>query len=242
MHFHTYWNYDEHGVDVRTSAVLPSPLQLRDGDYEMAITELYFTSSFVNIPMDSRIRFSDLEDEWIVEMPIGRYADVADITTNLRKLVKFTGIDKDNLGITKVKNENKIKWDLGQGISVKPSKELAPFLGLIVDQELKGGETGKTYYSTPQIPERARYMFLMSDLVSSGDHCYRGMFLPIVAVTPINYDAQTCVRIFEKPMYQKIKTKWLEKLEIRLCDELGRNLRMVEGIVYAHIHIKRVGM
>lgn len=217
-------------------ARLPTPIQSSSREYEIAVENVYLTTNIINTPEDNWIIIRvEGEDDEYAYLPPDKYVSVPKLAAALRIAIENAGVPGDRLTVVKEREKERLRWRIGEGISVLPSLGMAKLMGYPPNTEM----TGPTSYVgvVPTFLRNYRLLFLKTDLISPNT-LLGNSYQPILDTCPIYHEAQMSFHPFDKPKYQKIRSNWIEKIEIKLCDENGRDLRMNDGVAYVMLHIK----
>lgn len=240
--------------DVVATSLLATPIQISSSDnYEIAVREIYFTPNFINSPMDNWIHVTwrvDPEDEEsnigeeFIYLPVSTYSSINEVVAALRRGVRELEIRGNRLSVVKEREKQRIRWKIGPGVTVSPSVEMSIFMGFPPNFDMTGppeaDEPISNYISHElNFLKDKQVLFLKSDLIAP-NACMKGdSYEPILDICPIYYDSELSYHSFEIPKYKKIKSNYVELIDVRLCDEIGRVMKSIEGVVYVVLHIKR---
>lgn len=234
MYFHASWQAEGESQEVTPSLTLQTPLQLSDGNYEIALLEASFTPTFINVPPASKIEFFTENKRQVYEFPSSApISTTAQLTMTIRDIIEKADL-KDKVKIVKSANKDKIKWTIPKDVTLDMNPELREFLGLgnVVLNDIK------SYESIPQLFPFLKRIFFQTEFISPSHYC-KNKRMPILNSMLLTPEKDICNEVFVKPIFHRLNVTWLEKLRVKLTDENGKVLKMSDGQVFLLLTIKK---
>ena len=229
---------------------LPKALELDKDVFECALVEIAYPHSFDNIhpPFDTvKFVFKDektqSEISHISRIQNGYYNSIESIITAINNC-KPKGF-KGNFGIEKI-HRKRVKVVLFPLEEVKIHSTLANLLGF----RHNSWKYSSTDFEIP--PERIRIkadflgdiralhynIYIYSDIVQP--HLVGNQFLPLLRTVHVEGTEGSYIsKVYEIPHYLPISSSFIEKIQIKITDDISQNIRFMYGKVIVKLHFRK---
>ena len=219
---------------------LPRDIDLGGKEYEVGLSEIIFTNSYVNVEgLSLGLGIQPKDDgEWVsLHLDTGLYESTEELITSLNNLIKDQyGSGKNRIKFFFNKATKRASMKVAdKDTKVSLSSDLANLLHL--DRVIYKG-THKYLGSGPvDIHEDTYTIYAYCDLV---EHRHVGdVMAPLLRIIPtINKSADVIDIIYENPHYIPLARRHFNSIEIRLATDKGKELVFESGKTVLTLHFR----
>ena len=241
----------EKNVTSEYTTYLPKALELDKDLWEVAMVEIAYPHSFDNIhaPFDTvKFTFRDTETNegirHLGQIDNGYYGTIDSLLQAINKC-KPKGF-KGNFAREKLGRQH-VKIVLFPFEEVKLHKTLATLLGfhdnswIFNPSEIEGDPPERTRIKAKfQGDLRALHynIYVYSDIVQP--HLVGSTYLPLLRTVHIEGTSGSYIsKVYEVPHYLPLSSSFIEKIQIKITDDLSQNIRFMYGKVIVKLHFRR---
>jgi hypothetical protein len=218
---------------------LPSNLNLKHGQWEVALVEITYPHSWENmyLPFSDVLFISpELYETKIVKIPNGYYASARDIAKKLDELKPdfFKG------RFTWDTDDNKMKIALKEKEGIHFRGRLAKMLGFNDPLVYNNSPRKSIFMPTFPVDIHANlhsiyvYTNIVKKTVVGITH------VPLLRVINVRGEHGDHIqKTYINPFYVPLQTPNIKHIEISLCDDLGKNVRFQYGRVILYLHFRK---
>ena len=220
---------------------LPRDIDLSGMEYEVGLSEIIFTNSYVNVEKETlglRIKPQKDSNPVLLSLHPGLYESTPELLNSLNNLTKSQygpGKNRIKFYFNKPTKRASLKiYDKGASAELSPG--LAKLLHLKTDKWYKGSH--KYWGSGPvDIHEDTYTIYAYCDIVEHrpvGD-----VMAPLLRIIPtIDKTAEVIDLIYENPHYIPLARRHFNSIEIRLATDKGKELVFESGKTVLTLHFR----